>query len=248
VTFTNFGGTLGTATLSGGKATLTVSNFSVNAHPITASYGGDTDYNPSTSGTFTQTVNKDATSVAITSSANPSSYGATVTLTATVSPTTTGTPTGTVTFTNFGGTLGTATLSGGKATLTVSNFSVNAHPITAKYSGDSNYLTSTSGTFTQTVNKAATSVTITSSLNPSTVGQAVTLTATVKSSTTGTPTGTVEFTNYGASLGTATISGGKASITVTNFSANIHPITGIYSGDSNFLTSTSPTFQQTVNK
>src|ERR1035438_8352906 len=74
---------------------------------------GETIYIGSTSTTLTQTVNKTNTTVTLASSANPSAFGASVTFTATVAPST---ATGTVTFTNGSTTLGTGTISAGKAT------------------------------------------------------------------------------------------------------------------------------------
>src|SRR5262245_61275222 len=62
--------------------------------------------------------------------------------------------------------------------------------------------------------KAPTSTALTSSANPSTVGQAVTLTATVSpvAPATGTPTGTVTFRDGAVTLGTGTLAAGRASI------------------------------------
>ncbi len=78
----------------------------------------------------TQVVNALATTTKLTSSPNPSTYGTSVTFTATVSATT-GTPTGTVSFysctTSACGTktlLGTGTLSGGQATYATSTLPV----------------------------------------------------------------------------------------------------------------------------
>jgi hypothetical protein len=247
VQFFNYGYSLGTATLVGGKATLTATGFSVNAHPITATYSGSADDSPSTSATYSQVV-KVGTSTAITSSANPATYGQPITFTATVTPTTSGTPTGTVQFFNFGYLLGTATVVNGKASLTATGFSVNSHPITAVYSGDANYLTSSAPTFTEVV-KAATTVTISSSANPSVSGKPITFTATVApSGFSGVPTGTVQFFNFGYSLGTATLVNGKASLTATGFSVNTHPITASYSGDTEFLPSNAATYEQVVGK
>jgi len=78
-------------------------------------------------------------------------------------------------------------------------------------------------------------------------GQSVTLAATVSSNTTGTPTGTVTFLDNGSSIGTAGPSNGKATLTTSTLSAGTHPITAQYNGDSNFIGSTSPGINQTVN-
>jgi hypothetical protein len=247
VQFFNYGYSLGTAPLVDGKARLTATGFSANAHPITAAYSGSTNDSPSTSATYTQVV-KVATSTTISASANPATYGQPITFTATVTPTTSGTPTGTVQFLTLGYSLGTATLVNGKASLTATGFSVNSHPITAVYSGDANYLTSSAPTFTEVV-KAATTVTISSSANPSVSGKPITFTATVApSGFSGVPTGTVQFFNFGYSLGTATLVNGKASLTATGFSVNTHPITASYSGDTEFLPSNAATYEQVVGK
>jgi len=57
--------------------------------------------------------------------------------------------------------------------------SVATHTITAIYGGDSGFTGSTSTTFLQTITQANTTTTVTSSANPSNVGNAVTFTATV---------------------------------------------------------------------
>jgi hypothetical protein len=95
VTFKDGATTLGTGTLSSGKATLGVTTLTAGSHSITASYGGDSNYNTSTSSALTQTVNKASATTTLTSSLNPSTYQTSVTFTATLSPTA---ATGTVTF------------------------------------------------------------------------------------------------------------------------------------------------------
>ncbi|HEX3085245.1 MAG TPA: Ig-like domain repeat protein, partial [Pyrinomonadaceae bacterium] len=82
------------------------------------------------------------TTTTLASDNNPSTYGQTVTFTATVSSSA-GTPTGTVTFKDGATILGTGTLNGsGQATLTTSSLSTGTHAITAVYEGTSNYLSS----------------------------------------------------------------------------------------------------------
>jgi autotransporter-associated beta strand protein len=97
--------------------------------------------------------------VAVSVSANPATYGDTVTLTASV----TGhgqTPTGTVTFKEDATVLGMQTLDiTGSAALSTNDFSAASHSITAVYSGDVNYQPSSSSTLSLVVNKAALSIT-----------------------------------------------------------------------------------------
>jgi hypothetical protein len=86
------------------------------------------------------------------------------------------------------------------------NVGVGTHNITATYSGDKNYAAAnTSNTLTLTVTQASTTTTVASSLSSITKGTNVTLTATVGTTSFGVgPTGSVQFSNGGTSLGTAT--------------------------------------------
>ncbi|WP_097459084.1 Ig-like domain repeat protein [Mangrovitalea sediminis] len=93
-----------------------------------------------------------ATTTTVSGAPNASTYGQTVTITATVSGT--GGPAGTVSFTVDGNSAGTATLSGGTASITTSSLAVGTHNIVANYPGDINNASS-AGSYTQTVNKAA---------------------------------------------------------------------------------------------
>lgn len=97
-----------------------------------------------------------ATTSALQSSLNPSSYGQSVAFTVTVTPSVgTGVPTGTITFLDASTSLGTATLNGsGMATYSTSTLSVGNHSITASYSGDSNFGSSVSPVLSQVVQGA----------------------------------------------------------------------------------------------
>src|SRR6266513_2047911 len=248
VTFNDGATVLGPGTLSGGTATLTTSGLGAGVHSITAVYGGDASFASSTSPVLMQTVNKAASSTSVVSSNSASNRGAAVTFTATVTSPVTGTLTGTVTFQDGTSALGTGTLSGGTATFTTSGLGTGAHSITAIYGGDANFAGSTSPLLTQTIGKAASSTAVVSSNNPSIIGTAVTLTATVTSPVTGTLTGTVTFQDGTAALGTGTLSGGTATLTSSGLGAGVHSITAVYGGDANFANSTSPVLMQTVNK
>ena len=91
--------------------------------------------------------NLDKTQTVLSSSANPAAYGQWVTLTATVTGNV-GTPTGTVSFKQGNTVLATATLNNlGQAAFTTNVFS--AHPISADYSGDTNFKSSSANAFKQ---------------------------------------------------------------------------------------------------
>jgi len=246
VTFLDGGTSIGTGTLSGGVAMLTTSALAVGSHTITTSYGGDGDFNGS-AGALTgnpQVVNKANSSVAVTSSLNPSSVGQSVTFTATVSAAApgAGTPSGTVTFLDGGTSIGTGTLVGGVASLVTSTLAAGNHTITVSYGGDGDFNGSI-GSLTgnpQVVNKANSATAVTSSLNPSVFGQSLTFTATVSAvaPATGTPTGTVTFLDGGSSIGTGTVSAGVATFTTSALAAGNHTITASYGGDGSFNGST----------
>jgi uncharacterized protein YhjY with autotransporter beta-barrel domain len=252
VSFKDGATTLGSVTLSGGQATFTTTTLAVGPHSITAVYAGDTNNAGSTSSALTETVNKASTSVSLTSSANPAVPGQSVAFTATVSaaPPATGTPTGSVTFMDGATTLGSVTLSAGKATFTTTALAVGPHSITAVYGGDANDTGATSPALTETVNKASTSVSLTSSANPAVPGQSVTFTATVSAAppATGTPGGSVTFMDGATTLGAGTLSAGKATFTTTALAVGGHSITAVYGGDANDAGSTSPALTQSVNK
>ncbi len=248
VTFKDGSTSLGTVTLSGGTASLSISSLSVGSHSITANYSGDSNYLSSVSGTLSQGVSQAGSTTTVSSSANPSTLGQSVTFTANVSP---AAATGTAQFFDGVTALETAALSGGKATLSTSTLSVGPHSITARYSGDTNYTGSTSSVLTETVNSLiSTTTSLTSSPNPSARGQKVTFTATVKpSSGTGTPTGTVTFLDGSSTLGSSTLNAsGVAMLSTSNLSVGTHSITARYGGDTNYNGSTSGVLSQTVNR
>jgi streptogramin lyase len=252
VTFRDGATSIGSGTLASGTATLTSTTLTVGSHTITAVYGGNANFNSSTSAAITQTVNKAASSSTVVSSANPAVFGQAVTFTATVAAVApgAGTPTGTVTFRDGTTSIGSGTLASGKATFTSSVLTVGSHSITVAYSGDANFNASSATRITQTISKADSSVTVTSSANPSVFGQPVTFSATVAavSPGAGTPTGSVTFLDGGVSIGTRTLASGKATFASSTLTVGSHTITVTYGGDANFNTSAGAALTQSVNK
>ena len=235
---------LGTRTLSGGSATLSTTALSIGTHQLTATYSGDTSYSTSTSPPWTQTVNSGATATttSLASSANPSTYGAAVTFTATISSSL---ATGSVTFKDGTTTLATSAVVSGKASFTTSSLAAGSHSISAVYGGDASFSGSASPTLSQTVNKANTTTALTSNRNPSVRGTSVTFTATVSPSA---ATGTVQFFVDGTLKGSAALSGGSANFTTSQLSAGTHSIKAQYGGSANYNGSTSAVLTQTVTK
>jgi len=157
---------------------------------------------------------------------------------------TSGTPTGTVNFFDNGTPLGTGNVSNGVATFSSSALPVGNNVITAVYSGDSNFLGSASNMLSQVV-RAATTIALVSSINPSVQDKSVTFTATVSSSA-ATRTGTVQFMDGTAALATVTLKSGTAKLTTSQLPPGPNPITAVYSGDTNNSANTSGTVNQLV--
>lgn len=175
-------------------------------YAVTASYGGGGTFTPS-NGAISAPIQRGSTSTALLSSSNPSVTGQSVTFMATVTPTSpaTGSPSGSVTFA-IDGTGGgnvvcdttgdTVPLSAGTASCTISaglSAQFSPYSVSASYSGDTNFRPST-GTLSQTVSKAAVTLTLTSSVAQPDTGQPISFTATV---TGGTPSGDIVFSVMG---------------------------------------------------
>jgi photosystem II stability/assembly factor-like uncharacterized protein len=186
----------------------------------------------------------DTTTTTLSSSANPSTFGQSAVLTASVTASG-GTPSGSVMFKEGPVLLGLGSLNSGNATFSTAPLSVGSHVITAVYTGDGGFSESTSTDLTQTVNKASTVTALTSTANPSNLGQSLTLTATVTSSV-GTPTGTVTFADGATSLGVGTLNGGVAALVTTSLASGSHSLTATYSGSASFAASVSAPLIQSV--
>ena len=206
------------------------------------------------SGTATHTVLKADTSVSVTSSANPSVTGQSVTFTAAVSVDApgSGTPTGTVSFYAGGNLIATSSLSGGSATCATA-FAHVASPvaITARYNGDANYNPSDNvlNPLTQTVNKATTATTVVAGAS-SWLGEPYTVSGTVSvtSPGAGTPTGTVTVSDgAGASCAANLVAGAWSCTLASEGSTGTRTLTAVYEGDEDFAGSTGTT-SHTVSK
>ena len=250
-TVTFYSGTtvLGTATIANGVAVLTTSALPAGTDSITAMAGGDGNYNAATSPAVVDTVNSGATKVALASSQSNVIYGSNVSFTATVSTTPASTITGTVTFYDGTTAIGTATAANGVGSLSLSTLGVGTHVITATFTpaAGSPLSAATSPAITETVGGAASSVVLTSSLNPGIAGQSITFSATVPTTVGSTaPTGMVTFYDGTTVIGTTQLNAsGVANFVTSALSGGVHNITAVYAGDSNYATSTSgPVAQQ----
>ncbi|WP_244547704.1 putative Ig domain-containing protein [Bradyrhizobium sp. OK095] len=146
------------AGLAYNTATGSISGTPTTPLPTTTFTVTITDTNSaSASSTFNLSVGQVATTIGLTSSANPSQFGQPVTFSATVTGAG-GTPAGNVTFNDGGSAIGTGTLSGGVATFTTSTLAIGSHTITASYSGSALFAPSTSAALAQSVNVPADSL------------------------------------------------------------------------------------------
>ncbi len=162
---------VGTGTVDvSGVASFTTSSLPAGSLSLTAVYSGNYANAGSTSPAQNVTINSPtATATALQAAPNPSTAGELVTLTATVAPAPTGTPAGTVSFFSGSTLLGTANLnSSGVATFTLSNLPSGVATITAVYSGNAAFATSTSSGLSVTVTSASTFA-VTASSSPFTV-------------------------------------------------------------------------------
>ena len=200
-------------------------------------------------------MNQAAATTSVASSKNPSTFGQTVTFTATVASGT-GTPTGTVTFKDGATTLDSSALSDGVATLSTASLTAGTHTITAEYLGDTNFAAST-GTLAggQEVNSTNTLVLLNASPNPSVLGQTVTFTATIliqginhpSAPSVCTVTGTVAFKDGAATLGSIPVNANCQAVYSTALLApGDHLITAEYSGDGNYSGGASDVLTETV--
>ena len=211
VTFNN--GAVGNVT----SATTTSLTVNLTTPPTTTgSLTAIVTTNAISSGTAVQVANILAnTTTALTSSANPSLFGQSVTFTATVTGSS-GTPSGTITFKNGSTTLGTGTLTSGTATLSIASLAVGSNSITAEYGGDASFVTSTSSAVSQVVNLG-----------------------TANTPTFGTPTSTadgftVQIINYDANFAYA----GIATTGIVSISGAVVTVTGVAANTSSTATIT----------
>jgi uncharacterized repeat protein (TIGR03803 family) len=148
-----------------------------------------------------------ATSLALSPASVTVGSSGPVVMTATVAPTSgSGTPTGVVAFFNGSSEVGSTNLSGGVAAFDYnpSGLALNTYPITAIYSGDGTFASSTSSAQTLTVNSLPLAATPTFSPGSGSYGSAQTVT--ISDTTTG---GTIYYTNDGTTptTGSAVYSG-----------------------------------------
>jgi hypothetical protein len=224
----------GSCSVSGTTVTITSGTGTCN---LTANWPADNNYLAASASQSTAAT-KAASTTAITSNTpNPSVTGQAVTVSYSV--TASGTPTGNVTVTDGTGDACTATVAAGKCALTPTT--AGAKTLTASYAGDSSFSSSTSAGITQTVNKAATTTTITyQAPNPSVPGQPVMIKFQVAPVAPGggTAGGNVTVSDGLGDNCTDTVARGYCLVGFAAWGSKT--VTVSYAGDGSFSPSTSP--------
>lgn len=245
VTFYNGLKAIGTAQVSGNYfyfsldsgAQLTTTFSSSGVQTITAKYSGDEFNSSSTSqatliGVYSNQLA--AASVTLQASTSTPQYQTSVTFTASVSPLS---ATGTVTFYNGTTNIGISAVNAGSASLTTSFAAGGTATLHAVYSGDFNYLSSTSNSLSVDISgPLVTMTTLQASTGSVEIGGGVTLTATLSPATV---TGTVTFYNGSTVIGTANVNGGAATLNTAFASAGNMALKAIFATNASWETSTS---------
>jgi len=243
---------LGTCTLSGGSCTLTTTSLGLGTHILSATFPGDATNSSATSNAVSQSVTPNTTSASVVSSEDPSYVGDSLTFTATLVGSY-GTPTGSISFydASTSTALGSATLAAATGTYTASatsaaiaTLAVGSHVIQAIYAGDGTNAAVTAS-IAQVVKANASTLVLSSSLNPSYYGNSVTFSV-AATALSGTPAGTVTFFYSTTPLGAGQISSGTATFTTAALPVGADDIQATYGGDGSHAAATSNTLLQIV--
>ena len=219
--------TLGSAVLSAtGLTTFSTSALAAGTHSIVAIYTGDATHGAAESSALALTV----TPLAAIAAANPASmlYGQPV-------PTISGVLSGVL------------PQDAGKVTAVFSSSAtalspVGLYPIAATISGSAaaNYTVAATPAVSLSIAQAPTQTVLSASTSVTSPGLAVTLTMQAASTTSGVPSGKVTLLDGAAVLSVVPLSAGGGTVFTTNALAlGTHTLSAAYSGDTNFLPSTS---------
>jgi hypothetical protein len=187
-----------------------------------------------------------ASSTTMTAAPSSTRYSESVTFTATVARGVVGgaTPSGTVQFKDGSNNLGSAVaLSNGVASYSTSALATGNHNITAVYSGDSANAASTSSSLSYDVAQVASTVSVSSTVNSTLVGQNVTFTASITGKSV---SGSLQFIDNSAVLATVPLVACPTTFSTSTLGAGVHQIRVVYSGDANNTPSTSLPLTHTV--
>jgi hypothetical protein len=253
VTFTDGTTTLGTATLNAsGSASVTATSLPVGTQTITATLTPTGIFLPS-SGTLSQVVYPDVAADTLTVTPNPATFGATVSLSATVVANPLGVPpTGSISFSSNGTVLATVPINNGLATYQTTTLPVGQDSIGCHYLGDTNYGPSDCPFVPETIAAAAatTALALTPSANPAGAFAPFSLTAVLSTSGTPVPGIQVTFSVDGTALGTKTTNTqGTIQYSPTGgiqLAPGQHTITAVSTANASYASATA-SFIETIN-
>jgi len=222
--------------LSGGTASFSNPPLTSGGHIVVAQYLGNSTLGGSAFSALVNVAALPATSTVVSiSPATPTTANA-INISMLVSSATPGTPTGTIDVQVDGNdTNNPPTLAKGQATATIPSLSAGSHTITATYSGDTSY-SSSSGVATFNV-LALSGSTVNVSVTPTAPSSTDSVTATAVV-TTG-ATGSVQFLLDATAVGTpVAVANGTAQYSLGTLAAGSHTVTAQYTGDSQFAAGT----------
>ena len=249
VQFSVDGTPLGAVPVGGATVVYTdTSSPEVGVHTILAEYRGDASFLPgSSSATHTVVPVVYPTETSLTAAPNPILASRTLALTATVTSAGPAIPTGRVGFYDGATTLGAAYLdSQGVAIFDTALLSPGTHSVKASCLGDINSARSVSAPVIVTVTAYATFTTLQAMPDSIQSGAAVSLIATVSSSS-GTPTGAVTFSDGATPLAAQPLDASGVGVYTGTFSSSgTHTITASYRANASYASSTSSPLNLTV--
>ena len=222
VQFRDNGVLVGTEPVVSGSASLTLTDLVKGDHPFRATFV-PTDsalFATSQSAVVTSTVaaTGSATTLQATGGVQTVDLAAGVTVAA-------GTPSGTVQFREGATTVGSAIVSDGSASMSLTGVTAGEHTYSAVFvpADTQRFDGSTSPTRTVVVTDPVVAQATTTTLSAGATGRSATLDATV--TTTGTPQGAVQFRDGSTVVGTVALAGGSASLQVSDLMRGTHRFT-----------------------
>ena len=239
---------IGTAPLNAGIATLSTAGLDAGTRTVEARYDGDGAFEPGVASALHLIRDASQTpALVLSSSRNPSNTGQSVTLTATVNMPA-GPVSGSVQFFSGAVLLGTSPISAGRATFTTASLAAGSHAITARYTGSGGVPPAHSPVFVQSVGgtgwkNRTTSLSVTGTPNPATLGDTVLVTALVTGSSAVAPTGRILFMIDGVAVAEVAVAPVSSTAAQATFSApglahGRRAISATYLGDPTYKGST----------
>jgi hypothetical protein len=226
---------IGQVVLAGNAAVINTNTLAAGTHYIVASYPGDAKNNPINSGVFVYAI----TPAPLTAAANGVNllYGQAI-------PAFTGMLDGVLP-------QDAGNVTANYTTAATATSVPGVYPISVALTGSAaaNYAVSLgAASGSVTIAQAPSTTTLSASSGSPILGTSLTLTATVVSSTSGTPTGAVNFYNGATLLNTSPVAlnGGVATLAISSLPVNSQSITVSYSGSTDFLASNSNTVTENV--